>query len=110
MLQETHSTEHDIEKWKEEWGNDIFTSHGEGNSRGVGIFLYGKMEVEIHSQISDPNGRYIILDITIYDTRLTLGNVYGPNKDDPNFFLTVIDYIESCNNDNRIIGGDFNCI
>ena len=39
-----------------------------------------------------------------------LCNIYGPNNDDPSFFALVNAEIESLNEDNRIIGGDFNCI
>ena len=38
-------------------------------------------------------GRYVILDITIGNLRMTLGNVYGPNEDE--FFQNVADIIEN---------------
>ncbi len=111
MLQETHSCEDDEIIWKEEWGGDIVFSHGVTNSRGVCIlFRKNLLEAEIHSKITDKEGRYIILDITLGEKRYTLTDLYGPNKDDENFFLEVIENIESSSNDHRIAGGDFNCI
>ena len=44
-------------------------------------------KIEIHRKISDSEGRYIVLDITIEQTRLTLANIYGPNNDNPDFFF-----------------------
>ena len=40
----------------------------------------------IHEHISDPEGNYIISDLTVEENRFALINLYGPNKDTPNFF------------------------
>ncbi len=45
---------------------------------------------EIHDTKRDNFGRYIILDMTINDKRLTVANVYGPNRDDALFFNELI--------------------
>ena len=60
--------------------------------------------MNVHQVCTDPNGRYIIIDIEIYGFRTTLCNVYGPNDDNPEFYVDVIHQIESLPNDNRIIG------
>ena len=41
---------------------------------------------------------------------MTLGNVYGPNEDDPEFFQSVADIIENITNYNQILCGDFNLV
>ena len=110
LLQETHSTIDDEMKWRREWGGDIIFAHGTSSARGVCILFKKTVNKEIHSIIVDTNGRFVMLDITLWEQRVTLVNLYGPNNDDPDFFLNVIGKIESCPNDNRIIGGDFNCI
>jgi len=51
-----------------------------------------------------------MIDITICDRRMTLMNIYAPNKDDPSFINDLIEIIETTHNDDRILGGDFNCI
>ena len=43
----------------------------------------------IHEHIMDPEGNYIISDFTVEENRSTLINLYGPNKDTPNF-LTIL--------------------
>ena len=65
--------------------------------RGGNNFLYIKenLDYKIHNHISDPNGNYIIVDLTIDDNRLTLASIYGPNKDCPKFFNTIISHYEN---------------
>jgi exonuclease III len=110
FIQESHSTKEDEQLWSSEWGGSMIFSHGKNNSKGVSILFEKDVGQEIHSSLIDLNGRYIILDVTIEGRRITLANIYGPNEDDPNFFLEIIKLIEDIPNDNRIIGGDFNCI
>ena len=110
MLQETHSTNTQESKWRSQWGFETFFAHGESNARGVCILFKNTFDFEIHDKIIDPGGRYIILDITIRGIRLTLGNIYGPNRDDSLFFQEIINVIEGIPNDNRIIGGDYNLV
>ena len=110
LLQETHSTT-DIEKqWRAEWGYTVLFAHGTNDSRGVCILIKNKFFCDIHNVFTDPNGRYIIIDITIGNKRLTLVNVYGPNQDTPAFFESIINLIEGIPNDNRVVGGDFNLV
>ena len=46
----------------------------------------------------------MIFDIVIDGVRVTLGSIYGPNEDNPEFYVNVIQQIESIPNDNIIIG------
>ena len=110
MLQETHSTPEDEERWQKEWGGTIIFSHGSSSSRGTCIMFSKDMDTNMHQIVVDQNGRYVILDITINDVRLTLVNLYGPNKDDEEFYINLFEQIELIGNDNRIIAGDFNTI
>ena len=64
---------------------------------------------ETHSSVKTVE-RYVILDIMIGNLRMTLGNVYGPNEDDPEFFQSVADIIENITNYNQILCGDFNLV
>ena len=51
-----------------------------------------------------------MLDIDLNGLRLTLCNLYAPNEDDEDFFLSVINQVETLPNDNRIASGDFNLV
>ena len=74
------------------------------------MFKKNNIDYKIHSHISDPDGNYIIVDLTIDDNRLTLVCLYGPNKDCPEFFTTIIRHIETLNNNTSILCGDFNVV
>jgi exonuclease III len=72
----------------------------------IGIFV--SFQHTIHHQILDKEGRYIILDISINDKRMTLINVYGPNEDEPIFFTMLMEQFD--NNNLTILGGDVNTV
>ena len=110
MTQETHSCKEQENTWRGEWDGDIYFSHGTSSARGTCIFIKSHVQTELHKEISCPDGRYIILDITIHGTRMTLASIYAPNEDCPEFFVTVRNEIESITNDNRLIGGDYNLV
>ena len=68
------------------------------------------MDYKIHNFKQDTEGNYLILDLSIFNKRLTLATVYGPNKDNPNFFNDLFSNIQSIENDSYIICGDFNLV
>ena len=110
LLQETHSVSDSESYWKAQWAGNIFMSHGTSNSRGTCILIHKSISITFHKYITDPNGRYAILDVEIDEIRVTSGSIYGPNEDNPKFYTEVIQQIESIPNDNRIIGGDYNLV
>ena len=64
----------------------------------------------IREHISDPEGNYIISDLTVEENRFTLINLYGPNKDTPIFFDILINIAERIENASVILCGDFNTV
>ncbi len=79
----------------------MYFSHGVSNSKGVSIILKNSFPFTIHNEITDNEGWFLALDITIYDTRLTIANIYGTNADVLQIYIP---------NDHRIVGGDFNFV
>ncbi len=64
LLQETHSTKPTENIWKGQWGNqNIKFSHGSSKSKGVAILFSCELDIKIEREITDINGRYVILDI-----------------------------------------------
>ena len=108
FLQETHTVKNDEKIYKSQYGGQIFYSHGTSNSRGCAVLIRKNLTTTIHRSIKDPDGRYLILDVTIQDLRCTLCNVYAPNTDDVAYFVEVISNVEKLENGKIIIGGDFN--
>ena len=114
FLQETHSKSDTETQWKNEWGGEIILSHGSPNSCGVAILLKKGVDCVFHSKILDPQGRYIILKAEIKDKMYMLINIYAPNKDTCiiKFLNTLLSILRKENLDeeeNIILGGDFNC-
>ena len=82
--------------------------------RGVGILIPNDISIEIKilSNVSDSNGRILILDCEIEDRPLVIINVYAPTKDDvraQNRFLEeLVALIEPYSDKPLLPGGDFN--
>ena len=112
LLQETHSSS-DVEQiWQAEFRDDIIFSHGTSQSRGTAILIHNEIEVKIHQQIIDKDGRYIILDIEFDGTRYTIGNFYAPTRDNEKDQIRNLEIfknaIATLDSTNIILGGDFN--
>lgn len=110
LLQETHSTKDLEQVWENEWGYKCFFSSFSGQSRGAAILFNNTFEYTIHKITKDEEGRCVILDLTINAQRLTLGNVYGPNDDNPVFFNMIQTKLGDHDNGLTILGGDFNVV
>ena len=53
--------------------------------------LFAKyFEHKVHNSISDPNGNFLLLDLTVHNNRFTLASIYGTNTDSPDFFFLNI--------------------
>ena len=80
FLQETYSTR-DVENiWKNQWRGNLFFSHGTCHSKGVLVLVKGNLDFNLQTVKTDPEGRYILLDAIIQDSRYCLLNIYAPNK------------------------------
>ena len=92
-------------------GAEIIMSHGSSNSRGVAILIKKGVDYDPYSKIIDPLGWYIILKAEIKDKIYVLINIYAPNKDKDRFFADLLARLknENLDEENIIVGGDFNC-
>ena len=59
-------------------GAEQFMCHGSSNSRGVSFFITKKLEYKVHNVYDDDQRNFILLDITLGETRLTSVTLYGP--------------------------------
>ncbi|CAC5382883.1 E3.1.11.2 [Mytilus coruscus] len=109
-FQETHSTR-DIETlWGDEWGHQCYFGHGDSRNAGVCVMFRGGYDYEIHESLIDQHGRYIILNLTLYDQRLTLVCLYGYNTDKPEFFCDILQKTMRFSNTSFIFLGDWNVV
>ena len=110
LLQETHSHESCEQIWENQWGGIIKYCHGETNAHGVAVLCKRNLECVIEKITCDNEGRYLILDIAVYDKNYTVMNMYAPNTDEPDFFINLFENLTCHNNEDIIIGGDFNLV
>ena len=110
-LQDTHFAPGADEKLvRSRWNNDCYFSSYKSNARGIAILFAKDFEYKVHNSISDPNGNFLLLDLTVHNNRFTLASIYGPNTDNPDFFKTVSEKIAELENKTVIWCGDFNLV
>ena len=109
LLQETHSDINKIPAWEQEARVKGAWAHGTTNARGAALICLNN-NITINGEVCDPQGRYVMANIEFQQENFTLCNIYGPNKDDPSFYIDVFETVDSFQNANVIIGGDFNLV
>ena len=70
FLQETYSSKECKNTWQAEWGGEVVFNHGTNHSKGSIILFHPELNFKIEKQITDKNGRYVILDGMFSDSRL----------------------------------------
>ena len=78
FIQETHSCQADEKRWSDDFQGHLFFSHGKTNSCGVAIGYYGTKSFTLLKQITDENGRILVLEVNINDEVYVLANLYNP--------------------------------
>ena len=111
MLQDIHCAPEYENHFRNTWGRDIKIAASSSNFRGVAI-LTKSVELKYIDTHIDAFGNYIIATVIINDTfEAILANTYGPNSDDPRFFVHIWSIISELKKDKDrpvIWGGDFN--
>ena len=86
-------------------------SAGRSDARGTLTLLNNNTEKKILTVKCDKNGNYIISNSLIENSfTITLVNLYGPNRDDPNFYNEIGNLIEDIETYFVIICGDWNVV
>ena len=112
FLQETYSQPEDEIIWKNEWGGEIFFSHGTKHSKGVCILLHPTIQNKIDYSFSDKAGRIVLITCVLNSLKLSLVNIYAPNNQSEQ--LEFLQNLNNCLIDKSeiptlIVGGDWNC-
>lgn len=109
FMQETHASKNVEHIWRAEWGGKIYFANGTSASRGVALLINRNTHFVEKEIYDDPEGRFLVVALTINDIDFVFTVVYAPNADDPNFFANVFVNSEIPGG-NRIIAGDFNTV
>ena len=82
FIQEAHCTENNMHDWRAEWGYQALFSCCSSRKAGVMILFNNNITFQILRTYCDPEGRFIICDMTTNGKQVTLVNLYAPNDDD----------------------------
>ena len=93
---------------KNDWNGNIYLNGSKTNARGVAILISNSLEYKITHTEMDAVGNMLLLDITVCNIKIRLLNIYGPNTDDPNFFVEMEKYLSKHDQSYIIWCGDFN--
>ena len=112
LLQDTHFTEKEEKYIRTQWGYDCYFSSFSSQSRGVSTMLNPNFEHKVTQVKKDNEGNKLILEIFLpaLNKNITLVNIYGPNRDKPNFYKQVREDINNLKNDHIIVAGDLNIV
>ena len=110
FLQDTHFDVKQNLQIRSEWGYESFFASYNTQSRGVAILFNNTFDFKAKVIDSDPQGNFIILNLKTFEEEFTLINIYGPNRDNPDFYLKVKQKIIDLNLTNIIWGGDWNLV
>lgn len=109
MLQDTHFTNKEDNYIRTQWGFDCYFSNFASNSRGVDILFNNNFESEVKIVEKDDESNRLVLTTEIEGQLFTLINIFGQNKDDPEFYKALLQMINENENMNNMTG-DFNLI
>lgn len=108
-LQDTHCTELDKNSVYAQWGNEMLISQGKSDARGTLTLFNNTNEINILKVFSNNEGNFIISNIMKYS--ITLVNLYGPKRDNPNSYSELSDKINDFfDTDFIIMCGDWNVV
>ena len=115
LLQETHSCQREVAKWKKEWDAELYLNHGTSNSRGTLIAISKGFDIKVWKYIDDQNGRIQILTFEHKNKKFMIINVYNDNveKYQVETLKKIQSLMETFNDIHEyfmVIGGDWNFI
>ena len=79
FLQETYTSTETIKRWEAEWDGKLAASHGTTHSKGVMILFKPNLNVIINKTLADKNGRSILAETLVDETKIVFVNIYAPN-------------------------------
>ena len=110
-LQDVHCAPGSKDRFRSDWGGDVFISTHKNNSRGVAILFNNNFEYTVQDQIYDNHGNIAGLKIALSNQTIALLTIYGPNKDEPEFYKTQLSQcVVDLDCDFLIICGDWNVV
>ena len=110
FLQEVHCTKDKEHTYSTELGYSAIFSSFSSASAGVCVLFSNNFNFQSLKSFSDPEGRFVMVDIKLESKILTLVNIYAPNEDKPTFFQNVRNQLLCFDCSEIILGRDFNLV
>ena len=110
LLQDTHFEEKLEPYIAAEWGYQAFFSSHASNARGVAILFNNNFEFKVKNVYKGNGGNSVMVLVEIKQKDFLFVNVYGPNRDDPDFYSSLNNKVKDFHTENVIFGGDFNLV
>ena len=110
LLQDTHFDAKMEYCIRAEWGYKSYFASYNSNSRGVAILFNNNLDFFVKKVYKDILGNYIFVTVTIMERDFLIVSLYGPNRDDPEFYAELEERINDVGFENIIIGGDWNLV
>lgn len=81
---------------------------GSVHSEGVAIGFDRTMMFVEEERLANPGGRYLFVKRKLFDTWVTVANIYSPNSNPENFLRKVLMKLETFKKGKLIVAGDLN--
>ncbi len=78
--QETHLKQSDVARFQNKYYKLAAFSCAQNKTKGVLILVNRKLNLTIEHLGSDEKGRFVFIRCKIYNNRLALVSIYGPNE------------------------------
>uniref|UniRef100_A0AAX7VU45 exodeoxyribonuclease III n=1 Tax=Astatotilapia calliptera TaxID=8154 RepID=A0AAX7VU45_ASTCA len=108
LLQETHRPVTCLNELKTPEFPNVFAACYNSRQRGVAILIHKNVNFTVLDTVIDPEGRFLIIKLSILNKKLCIVSIYGPNVDEPSFFHGFFSALSEHLECTLILGGDLN--
>ncbi len=110
LIQETHLKQSDVARFQNKYYKLIAFSCAPNKTKGVLILVNRKLNLTIEHLGSDEKGRFVFIRCKIYNNRLALVSIYGPNETDSALLTQISKTLLEEIDCPLVVGGDFNAV
>ncbi len=110
LIQETHLKQSDVARFQNKYYKLAAFSCAQNKTKGVLILVNRKLNLTIEHLGSDEKGRFVFIRCKIYNNRLALVSIYGPNETDSAFLTQISKTLLEEIDCPLVVDGDFNAV
>lgn len=106
MIQDTHFTQAQEKYIKIECGYECFFSNFNSQCRGVATFINNNFDCKINTVEHDNEGNLLIIVCKLEGKNIAIVNIYGLNRDNPDFYKELQNRLSKYDNCLFILAGE----